>query len=219
MKKENLPLFHLVRKPKKEIDHPPLLIMLHGYGSNEQDLFAFAEELPAELFIISVRAPYEIPPYGYAWYSINWNGGEGKFSDDEQAINSREKVVELIEMATKAYPVNPENVTLVGFSQGCILSIAVALSYPEKVKNIIGLSGYANLDIVRKGFEQNDFSHLSFYISHGTADQVIPVDWARKTKPLLDSLEIKNSYNEFPVGHGVAPENFRELKQWLEQQI
>lgn len=215
MKQENLSLYHLTRKPKKPSEKAPLLIMLHGYGSNEEDLFSFAEELPDDLFIISVRAPFPMPPFGHAWYAINWDNAGGKFSNDEQAIDSREKISAFIDDAIAAYPVDKENVTLVGFSQGCILSFAVALSYPEKVKNVIGLSGYVNQDIIKEGFQKRDFSGLSVYSSHGTQDQVIPVAWARKTAPFLDSLGIANVYSEFPVGHGVAPQNFMSLKKWL----
>ncbi|MBT8319650.1 MAG: phospholipase, partial [Gramella sp.] len=102
---------------------------------------------------------------------------------------------------------------------GSILSYAVALSYPEKIKNVVALSGYVNTGIIKDGFENNDLSNLDFYCSHGSVDQVIPVDWARKTKPFLDGLSIKNSYSEFPVGHGVAPQNFFELKEWLKNRI
>ncbi|WP_324719070.1 alpha/beta hydrolase [Salinimicrobium sp. HB62] len=216
MDTDTFTLHHLVRKPKKPVEKAPLLIMLHGYGSNEEDLFSFAEELPDELFIISVRAPYPMQPYGNAWYAIHWQGSsDGKFSDDNQAVISREKIVQFLEEVEEKYPVDPNNVTLVGFSQGCILSFAVALSYPEKIKNVIGLSGYINKNIIKEGFQKRDFSNLSVYSSHGTADQVIPVAWARMTKPFLDSLNIENQYSEFPVGHGVAPQNFRELNQWL----
>lgn len=219
MNTETLSLYHLVRKPKIATEKAPLLIMLHGYGSNEEDLFSFADELPGEFFIISLRAPYPMPPYGHAWYAIHWENTGGKFSDDVQAIDSRDKISAFIDEATELYPVDPENVTLVGFSQGCILSFAVALSYPQKVKNVVGLSGYINLDIIKDGFQKQDFSGLSVYSSHGTQDQVIPIAWARKTSPFLDSLGIANVYSEFPVGHGVAPQNFRELKKWLEKRL
>ncbi|MEG9326750.1 alpha/beta fold hydrolase [Salinimicrobium catena] len=219
MNTSTLSLYHLVRKPKIDVEKAPLLIMMHGYGSNEEDLFSFAEELPDELFIISLRAPYPMPPYGHAWYAIHWDNTNGKFSDDVQAVASREKIAEFIDEAVEQYPVDPDNVTLLGFSQGCILSMAVALSYPQKVKNVIGLSGYVNPDILKEGFRNNDFSKLSVYSSHGTQDQVIPVSWARNTKPLLDSLKIENTYSEFPVGHGVAPQNFWELKKWLEERL
>lgn len=212
-------LFHVLRKPIIESKNAPLLIMLHGYGSDENDLFSFAQELPPELFIISVRAPYAMQPYGNAWYAIHWDNNDGKFSDDQQAISSRDKIVNFIDEAVKEYDVDPNNVSLLGFSQGTILSYAVALSYPKKVKNVIALSGYINEGILAEGFETNDFSNLSFYCSHGSSDQVIPVEWARKNKPFLDNLGIENTYSEFPVGHGVAPQNFHQLKEWIKGKI
>ena len=99
------------------------------------------------------------------------------------------------------------------------MSYAVALTYPEKVKNIIALSGYVSEDMLNNDLESKDYSHLDFYCSHGSADQVIPADWARKAPKFLDALHIKNTYSEFPVGHGVAPQNFYELKNWLETRI
>lgn len=193
--------------------------MLHGYGSNESDLFSFAEELPDEFLIISVRAPLPLHPYGHAWYNIFWDNSTGKFSDDEQAKVSRDRIADFIDEAVAIYPVDKEKVTLVGFSQGTILSLAVALSYPEKISNVIGLSGYMNPEILKDGYQSKDFSRLSVYSSHGTSDQVIPVAWARKTKPFLDGLGIENSYSEFPVGHGVAPQNLAELKDWLQRHL
>ncbi|HEY5689439.1 MAG TPA: alpha/beta fold hydrolase [Yeosuana sp.] len=213
-----LSLHHKIRTSSLA-QNAPLLIMLHGYGSDENDLFSFASELPEELFIISVRAPYTMLPYGNAWYAINFDAVQGKWSDNEQAKISRDLIAKFIDEATKTYPVNKNKVTLLGFSQGTILSYAVALTYPEKVKNIIALSGYINKDILPQDIENKDYSKLDFYCSHGSVDQVIPVDWARKTPGFLNSLHIKHQYSEFPVGHGVAPQNFYELRDWLIQRI
>lgn len=196
-----------------------MLIMLHGYGSDENDLFSFASELPKELFIISVRAPYPMQPYGNAWYAINFDAEMNKWSDDEQAIQSRDLIAKFIEEACETYPVDRTNVTLLGFSQGTILSYAVALTYPEKVKNVVALSGYINEDILPEDINQKNYSHLDFYCSHGSADQVIPVAWARKTPLFLENLHIKHIYSEFPVGHGVAPQNFYELRKWLNERL
>jgi len=213
-----LSLQHIIRESTLK-ENAPLLIMMHGYGSDENDLFSFANELPKELFIISVKAPYPLQPYGNAWYAINFDADKGKWSDNEQAKESLELITNFIDQAAKNYPVNKNNVTLLGFSQGTILSYAVALTYPEKVKNIVALSGYINQDILPKDIKQKDYSHLDFYCSHGSVDQVIPVDWARQTPPFLNALNIKNAYSEFPVGHGVAPQNFYELKDWLSQRL
>jgi len=197
----------------------PLLIMCHGYGSDENDLFSFASELPEELFIISLRAPYPMQPYGNAWYAINFDAVQGKWSDNEQAKESVDAISQFIDYAVNTYPVNPKNVTLLGFSQGTILSCAVALNYPKKVKNIVALSGYLNKEILPETVENSEVSHLNFFCSHGSVDQVIPADWARQTPGFLDALGINHVYKEYPVGHGVAPQNFYDFKDWLKNYI
>src|SRR5690606_17965230 len=98
-------------------DQAPALILLHGYGSDENDLFSFATELPEELFIISVRAPYEMQPYGNAWYAINFDAEKGKWSDNEQAIASRDLIAKFINEVKAVYPINKNNISLLGFSQ------------------------------------------------------------------------------------------------------
>ena len=219
MSHNNFSLNHLKRESSISQGNAPLLIMLHGYGSDEHDLFSFASELPEELFIVSLKAPYRLQPFGNAWYAINFDAVQGKWSNNEQAIQSRDLIAKFIDEATENYPVDKDNVTLLGFSQGTILSYAVALTYPEKVNNIIALSGYINKDIIPKDLDENNYKHLNFYCSHGSVDQVIPVEWARQNQPVLNSLNIRNQYSEFPVGHGVAPQNFFEFKEWLEDKI
>lgn len=213
----SLSLFHLVREPKIKKEKSPLLLLLHGYGSNEADLFSFASELPDEYYVVSARAPYDLQYGSYAWYAINFDAGENKFSDIEQAIQSRDLIATFIDELLAAYPIDSEQVTLIGFSQGSILSYAVALSFPEKIKQVVAMSGYINPEMAVEHFAENDFSNLRIFASHGTVDQVIPVDWARKVKPFLDHLKIENVYKEYPVGHGVSPQNFFDFKSWLGQ--
>lgn len=213
-----LSLQHITQKPKKTIiGKSPLLLLLHGYGSNEEDLFSFASELPSQYFIISAKAPIAMQPYGNAWYHISIDPSGVKSSDNEGAIKARDLIAQFIEEAVSAYNLDPEDVTLLGFSQGTILSYAVALTYPEKVKNIIGLSGYINEEITDLK-DNAAYDHLNFYNSHGTLDQVIPIEAARKTPIYLKNIGITSSLNEFPVGHGVHPTNFYEFNTWLQKQ-
>lgn len=193
--------------------------MFHGYGSNEEDLFSFAPELPKELCIISVKAPYPMQPYGNAWYAINFDADQGKWNNEEQAILSRDKIKTFIEEACSTYGLDTNNITLLGFSQGSILSYAVALSYPHLVKNVVALSGYINENLLEKNHRNQDFQNLNIYASHGSVDQVIPVSWAQKIPQILKDLNIKHVYEEFPVGHGVAPQNFYSFNNWLQDKI
>ena len=211
----DLSLYHLVREPKIKLDKNPLLLLLHGYGSNEADLFSFASELPENYYVISVRAPYDLQYGSYAWYAINFDAGMNKFTDNEQAKTSRDLIVKFIDEVVDHYPIDPAQVTLVGFSQGSILSYAVALSHPDKVSKVAALSGYLHPEILLDQYADKDFSNLRIFASHGTSDQVIPLDWARKVKPFLENLNIDVTYKEYPVGHGVAPQNFFDFRTWL----
>lgn len=207
---------YLIREPKIKQEKNPLLLLLHGYGSNEEDLFSFATELPEEYYVVSARAPYDLQPYGHAWYAITFDADQNKFSDDDQAIESRDLIARFISELVSELPIDSENVTLIGFSQGTILSYAVALSYPDKIKRVVALSGYLNEGILASDYETKDFRNLKMFVSHGTQDQVIPMDWARKAPEALKILGIKVEYKEYPIGHGVSPQNFHDLKNWLE---
>ncbi|MFK8274077.1 alpha/beta hydrolase [Capnocytophaga cynodegmi] len=211
----SLPLKYIMREPLVKVKRSPAIFMLHGYGSNEEDLFSFAEELPKEYTIISLRAPYSLPEFGYAWYSINFDEEQGKWSNNEQAVKSRDLVVDFIDEACKLFNLDTKNITLLGFSQGSILSMALAISYPRKIRNVIALSGYLNLEILKEDYAKENHSALHFYVSHGTSDQVIPIEWARKTPEFLKNLGIEYVYEEFPVGHGVAPQNFYSFRNWI----
>lgn len=208
-------LHYLIQEPKIIHEKNPVLILLHGYGSNEEDLFSFAPELPDDSYVISVRAPYDLQPYGHAWYAIHFDADENKFSDNEQAKESVALIASFIDEIVKQYPIDTKNVTLIGFSQGAILSYATALTYPEKIARVVALSGYFNQDILPEVIDTKAISHLKFFVSHGTVDQVIPVDWARKAKPALENLGLEVEYQEYPIGHGVSPKNFFDFKNWL----
>ncbi|TCP24346.1 phospholipase/carboxylesterase [Tenacibaculum skagerrakense] len=208
-------LYYKVREPKIASENSSLLILLHGYGSNEDDLFSFSEELPDELRIISVRAPYEMGYGGYAWYAINFDADENKFSDIGQAKQSVQKIAEFIDELKLQY--HPTKIFLLGFSQGAILSYSLSLNFPNKVQHVIALSGYLNDELLPQEISENITT--DYYISHGSVDQVIPVSWARKAPEKLTSLSLKNEYSEYPVGHGVAPQNFYSFKAWIEKRL
>lgn len=210
-----LSLYHLVREPKIKKEKNPLLLLLHGYGSNEEDLFSFASELPEEYYVVSARAPFDLSYGSHAWYAINFDADENKFSDIGQARASRDIIARFIDELVANYAIDAKHVTLIGFSQGCILSYAVAVSYPEKVQRVVAMSGYWNPEIAVDDYLENDCSKLRIFASHGTVDQVIPVEWARKSIPILQVLGIEIVFKEYMVGHGVAPQNFFDFKHWL----
>ncbi|MBT4246557.1 MAG: alpha/beta fold hydrolase [Flavobacteriaceae bacterium] len=212
-----LPFFHLIKKSCL-IDVPsPLLIMAHGYGSNENDLFSFSRGLPDKLTIVSIRGDINIQNIGYAWYDINIEFNGNKTYDIEKAIESRDKVADCIEKCTEIYNTDKNNVTLLGFSQGSILVNAVALTYPEKVKNVIAFSGVVDPNII--SLSSKSLKNLSFYISHGTLDEVLPYNLSKESLKFLEKNNLNFVFEDFPVGHGVSPENFKSMLSWLTKKL
>jgi phospholipase/carboxylesterase len=214
----NSELHYIVRQPKIEQENPPLLILLHGYGSNEEDLFSFASELPDELLIVSARAPYDMNFGGFAWYAITLDANDEKFSDLDEARKSLTKIASFIDYVKTTYKTDPNNTFLLGFSQGAILSYALSLNYPNKVNHVIALSGYINDNLLPNNVSDLNIT-TDYYISHGSVDQILPVEWARKAPVYLNENKLQNAYSEYPIGHGVAPQNFYSFKTWIEERL
>ena len=206
-------LHYLLRQSKTSIENPPLLVLLHGYGSNEDDLFSFAQELPDTFLIVSLQAPHAMGSGSFAWYSINFDDKNGKFSDLKQAKESIDQIAIFIDEIKIKYNTKTNQTFVLGFSQGAILSYSLSLFYPNKVQHVIALSGYINTELIPATISKE--IKTDYYCSHGSVDQVLPVEWARKSKPFLDDLGFQNVYFEYPVGHGAAPQNFYSFKTWI----
>ena len=202
----------IVRQPKtKTKENPPLLLLLHGYGSNENDLFAFADHLHPSLLVVSLRAPHALPMMGHAWYSIHFDSEQGKWSDDKEAIGSRERVLQFMNELMEAHPYDKTQVHLLGFSQGAILSYALGLTYPKRFASVIALSGYLNENITQLP-QTEDAPAL--YAAHGSLDEVIPLDWGQRSAELLKQKGFAIQFDAFPVGHTVGQEGFYKLLEW-----
>lgn len=216
MLNEDLSIKYLIKEPQSKTSESPLLLLLHGFGSNESDLHSFANYLPENHYIVSIRAPFKLPNGGFAWYNISFDEDMNKFNDHDQAKDSINMIINFIEELSNKYLIDKDKISLLGFSQGTILSYALCLNYPEKFKNIIGFSGYIDEAMINIESENTDYSKLNLYISHGKDDPVIPVDWARKSTEVLKRNKIKYSFNEFNSGHTISSENFYDFKNWLE---
>ena len=220
MQTKKLSLHHVIRPGIISADKKSsALLMLHGYGSNEMDLFSFAGELPENLFIISARAPRRLPFGGFSWYDIHFDADDNKFFDDLQAMESLRLISSFIDELFEAYDLDVENFNLLGFSQGSIMSYALGFTFPEKLKNIVALSGYINEDIMPFNQKNEQYKDLDFFISHGIYDPVLPVEWARRSPQYLSERKIEHIYKEYPMGHEVNRENFEDFRQWLSERI
>jgi len=207
---------YLIRQPHRRQKNQKALLMLHGFGSNEADLFSFADQLPEHLLIISARAPLSLDFGGYAWYQIYLDAQNNKISDNQQANEVLQQLADFVDLLAEKFNIAAGNFNLMGFSQGAILSYALALNYPDKIKNVMALSGYINEDIMPIKENRPAYKHLNFFISHGLFDDIIPIELARQIPPYLEARSIKFDYHEYPMGHEVNTDCLNDMTHWME---
>lgn len=206
-------LYYLERRASENSAVKPILILLHGYGSHEGDLFSFASELPAQFHILSIRAPYSLPWGGYCWYNLEFDAtGTVRKGNMSEAFKSIEQLHTFIQEKSAG-----QKVYLMGFSQGAILSYALAFNHSEKVGGIAALSGYLQKELLPEKKNLQELAHLKIYMTHGTEDAVIPVQMAQQSSQFLANQNITHIYREYPVGHGIDAPMFYELRKWLEK--
>lgn len=208
-------LQYIIREPAHITSKTTLLILLHGYGSNEQDLFSFAPTLPKDWLIVSFRAPFKIDYEGYSWYDIDLMNQDNRI-DVAQAKESQEAILENILKITNQYGLIDNQTHLGGFSQGGILTYSLALNNPDLFTKIVCMSCYAEekllTNIVK---EKKKIEKLRFFISHGSDDAVIPLEWGRKAADLLYEMGAFFSFREYMSGHGVNQKNYMDLMDFF----
>ncbi|GAB5557492.1 MAG: alpha/beta fold hydrolase [Schleiferiaceae bacterium] len=202
-------LDHLYQ-PSKTENSTQLIILLHGYGSNKEDLYSFSPYIHDKSHVVSLEAPMALPFGGNAWYSINFDAEKGKWSDVDEA--KKNSVLLLDNIAHWKEKTGAEKVLLMGFSQGAIMSYATAFGNPDLVQSVVAMSGY-----LMEGW-QNPVpmpTSFSIFASHGLADNVIPIEWAKDSVVAIDQQNVDITFHEYPEGHGVSQANFQDLMHWL----
>lgn len=214
---DTLPLTYRYQGPGKPGPQDPLVVLLHGYGSHENDLLNLVPALPEKRHYVSLRAPQALGFGGFAWYALAMEGGRIRTGDPAEARQALDQVHQFVKAFREQEGLTEAPLQLVGFSQGAILSYAYALHYPREVQQVAALSGYVLKDIVPSQYRPEDLRHLRFFVSHGTADEVIPIQAARQTVAFLEKLGVSHVYREYPEGHGIAPDNLRDLQNWFRE--
>jgi len=203
-------LDYQIRSAQGKAEKNPTIILIHGYGSNAEDLFSFAPYLPKSHTIIALQAPLSMGYRSYAWYPLGMNQTGTVTSDVDQAWKVVDLLLENIEALSEEHALDPDDISLFGFSQGAILSWALAFKYPEKVRRIIALSG-----LIHESVPMEKKPEFLAYAAHGIEDTVIRIDQAREyIFPLSQKYE-EIEYHEFNDGHTVSHENFTALMEWI----
>ena len=156
----------IIIKPEEGTEIKNAIILLHGYGGDGNDIsmltLNWKRHLPNTVFICpNGHETCPINPSGYQWFDLT---KEDSSYILEQSSKAEKKIKQFIDEIKKEFNLANNKICLSGFSQGCILSIALALNHPEEFKNIIGLSGYVCKEFLDDPQDKKAYKHLNFYL-------------------------------------------------------
>jgi phospholipase/carboxylesterase len=219
MTEQKLSLVHHIAPPRRDLAaKPPLLLLLHGYGANETDLFSVAPYLDERFLVASCRAPITLSMMSYAWFNLGFTP-QGIMIDEKEVEASRQALQRFIPEIVEAYQCDPAAVYLAGFSQGAMMSLAMALTTPGIAAGVVAMSGRLLPQTVAQIKDKEAMLGLPIFVVHGTRDNVVPIGHGRETRRLLAELPVDLTYREYEMAHEVSMDSLRDTTRWLTQQL
>lgn len=207
------------RPPLAAIKHrPPLLLLLHGMGANEDDLFALAAHCDPRFVVVSLRAPHEVAPGYYRWYQRE-ESPSGPVFNEKEIEASRVWLVQAIHDMVVAYGADPRQVFLLGFSQGGAMALALALTAPRHLRGIVSIAGRLLRAAAALAAPPEALSHLSVLVQHGTDDEVVPIAESMAAVALLAESSVMLGFRDYKAGHTITPAMLKDAMAFLTTQL
>lgn len=208
-------LDHEVRPPAGEPEGA--LVLLHGRGTNERDLFPLLDVFDPDRRLVGVSpgGPLDLAPGGRHWYAIRRVG----HPPPDTFLPTYERLTTWLDALSAELGVPLDRTILGGFSQGAVMSYAAGLGQGRPTPaGILALSGFMP---TVEGFELGLEGREGFpvAIAHGTLDQVIGVDWGRDARDRLTAAGADVLYRESPVPHRLDPRELPTFTDWVSATI
>lgn len=192
------------------------MLLLHGLGSSGKDLLPLAEALDkgkprvalfanAPLRPVAMKGGESIP----AWFDLDrLEGGRMQVREDQFRESVRFVLEIMDDLLQEGFA--PEEVCLLGFSQGAGVAIAAGVEANHPLLGVAALSGY-----FPAGLMPRKAAPLFVFMAHGTEDDVVSIDYARRTKEALEKRQAQVEWREYPMGHSACLEEVRDLEAWI----
>ncbi|NJK61315.1 MAG: phospholipase [Synechococcaceae cyanobacterium SM2_3_1] len=215
----SLSLKHQVRLPLQlSPTAPPLLLLLHGVGSHEEDLMGLAPYVDPRFLVVSARAPRPWGNGGYAWFDITFTsaGPEGNW---QQAAESRQVLATFIQELRQTYAPALRRLYLMGFSQGAMMSMYLSLLMPAQVAGMVIMSGQLPPQTDLLTMDPQALQGLPVLVVHGMYDPIIPIAEGRRLRDQLQQWPVLLTYAEYPMEHQVSTTSLQDITRWLTTQL
>ena len=203
-----------VHTPAGLRDGARLIMLLHGRGSDKDDLMGLRSHLPSDAILVTPRAPFPGEPWGYgpgwAWYRFLG----GNRPEPESFEQSQQKLHQFLSALPDALPISVASLVLGGFSQGGTMSVAYALRHPGTVAGVLNFSGFL-ADHPSVHPTPDTVAGTRFFWGHGTRDPNIPWELAREGREALRKAGAHLEARDYPIGHWIDSGELRDAVEWL----
>lgn len=216
-RQKSLSLVHRIREPRvgaQPGDAPPLLLLLHGVGSNELSMASLASAFDPQFLVISARSPIALEPFAFAWFHVTFRP-QGPVIDGDEAEAAWTHVARFVDEAVGTYRADETRVFIVGFSQGGIVALATMLTAPEKVAGVVCMSGRLAPEVLPHAVSHQRLRGKPVLIVHGTRDETLGVEYGRDAYGVLRRFPLDVEYREFDMAHTTTPESLGAVSVWL----
>lgn len=210
---------HQIRHPLIRHAHrPPLLVLLHGKGANEDDLFSLAEHFDPRFIVVSLRAPHEMAPGYYRWYERTGTPENSVF-DEKEIEKSRIWLIQAINDLVTGLGADPRQVHLFGFSQGAAMALALALTAPRHLRSVVSIAGRLLAACAPHAVPASAMRHLTLLIQHGSEDDLVLPSESVATCQLFAELGVAIGIRNYKAGHTVSPGMLKDALEFLSVQL
>lgn len=212
-------LAHTIFEPRGPGPHPTI-VALHGWGASAMDLLGLAPYLGGGRFLaLCPQGPLETPigpgAVGYGWFPLALEGPP----NSPAILDATERLRNFLAEAEARYPIDPQKLVLLGFSQGGVMAYCLALREPQRFAAAVVLSSWLPKELADRLVAVGAASLPPILVQHGSRDDLISVDRARGSIETLRDLRVPVTYREYDMGHEISPRSLTDLASWLEEKI
>lgn len=226
MASDNIELIELLTGGDAGATPTASIVVLHGLGADGNDFVPIAQELDLDS-VGPVRFVFSSAPVqpvtingGYemrAWYDIYPPGPDGQRREDEVGLRRSQALVQALLDREVERGVPSGRTVLMGFSQGCAMTLLAGLRAPRRLAGIVGLSGYLPLAAATAAERSEANRDVPVFLAHGEQDAVVEMARGEASREALLALGYPVQWHTYAMGHSVCAQEISDLNRWLLQ--
>lgn len=199
-----------IKTPSHKSEQPKFMLLLHGHLGNEKSMWILTNRLPESYTYIAPRAPVKTGENQYSWHEIS--------TQWPSLDHYKDLVDQLLDRLTSWSNNNDlecESFDVMGFSQGAVMAYALTFLYPEKIGKIAALASFIPQSW-KPEIDSKSIKNKSFFIAHGTEDEIIPIEKASKAASWLEDRGADVTFCKANIGHKISADCFKGLGKFFE---